>query len=71
MKKNAEKAKMRLKKVEDQMYGYEKPKYTRPPDFKLNLPSAERHAHLEKEAEVERARRLGTMVQALIRLGRR
>ena len=43
MKKNEEKARVRLKKVEDQMYGYEKPTYKRPQDFKLVLPTTDGH----------------------------
>ena len=41
MKRNEEKAAIRLKKVEDEMYGYERPIYKKPQEFKLaDLPAS-------------------------------
>ena len=40
MKENEIKRQERLKKVEDSMYNYEKPKYRRPKDFAVDLPSS-------------------------------
>lgn len=39
MKENEDKRQRRLKKVEEQMYGYRKPSYRRPQAFQLDLPS--------------------------------